>query len=88
MKPFLLMINHYTLIFWMKLKHLYILLCTLLCLNSTAQVNLVPNPSFEDTIGNQCFSQMGVNQLGVLNPFLKNWYSSSNFGSPDCAYYF
>ena len=67
----------------MKLKHLYILLNTLLCLNSKAQVNLVSNPSFEDTVGNQCFSQMGVNQLGVLNPFLKNWYSSSNFGSPD-----
>jgi gliding motility-associated-like protein len=44
------------------------------------QVNLVPNPSFEDTIG-ACQIQMGVSSLGAK---IKNWYTCYVGSTPDC----
>ena len=43
------------------------------------QVNLVPNPSFEDTIGD-CQSQMVIT---VLTSSVKKWYTCHNVSSPD-----
>jgi gliding motility-associated-like protein len=56
------------------------------------QINLVPNPSFEDFYSNNCFVQMGIMQPNYSSPYVKNWYSSSTQGTPDyfnvCANYF
>jgi len=60
-------------------------------LTNNAQINLVPNPSFEDTV-NDCFFQMGIMQPNFVASRVKNWYSSSSFGTPDyfnvCANFF
>jgi hypothetical protein len=48
----------------------------LFCFELKAQVNLVPNYSFEDTVGTyMCFSDMAIHNT-------KNWYRSSN-ATPD-----
>ena len=59
-------------------KIIYIAFYLSIYLTHSAQINLVPNPSFEDTVGTNCWQQMGLSSLVT-----KNWYSSSNFGSPD-----
>jgi gliding motility-associated-like protein len=41
----------------------------------------VPNYSFEDTIGSQCQSQMGISNLAV--PIVKNWQTNHSFSTPD-----
>lgn len=43
------------------------------------QVNLVPNPSFEDTIGD-CQSQMGISNMFTN---VKNWKTNHVFSTPD-----
>lgn len=58
----------------MKPTQIFILVCLLLSLHSKAQVNLVPNPSFEDTLA--CFVQMGVSNANTSQNYLKNWYTS------------
>jgi gliding motility-associated-like protein len=50
-------------------------------LSSKAQINLVPNPSFEDIIGNTCFTQMLVSTPSTSNNYLKNWYAPANTSS-------
>lgn len=62
----------------MKVKVIYLMVNLFVCLSNHAQINLVPNYSFEDTVGNNCWVQMGVG-----NSFLKNWYSCSSNGTPD-----
>jgi gliding motility-associated-like protein len=60
-------------------------------LSSKAQINLVPNPSFEDTIGNNCFAQMNVDNPVSNNHYIKNWCTYKNM-TPDyynyCANFF
>ncbi|MFN8114485.1 MAG: T9SS type A sorting domain-containing protein [Bacteroidia bacterium] len=54
----------------------YILCFVLFCFELKAQVNLVPNYSFEDTVSTQmCFSYMGLNKT-------KYWFNPSN-STPD-----
>ena len=64
----------------MKIKITYLFIYLFIYLNSNAQINLVPNPSFEDTIGD-CQSQMGVSSLGSK---IKNWYTCYSGSTPDC----
>lgn len=56
------------------MKHFYTYLFIYLFIGLKAQINLVPNPSFEDT-SQQCFSAMNIN-------LAKHWYSPCNT-SPD-----
>jgi gliding motility-associated-like protein len=55
------------------------------------QINLVPNHSFEDSVANNCAPVMIILQPSFSSD-IKNWYSSSTFGSPDyfntCANFF
>ena len=55
----------------MKLKITYLFISLFAQLNSYSQLNLVPNPSFEDTIGD-CDFQMGISNLGSK---VKKWYT-------------
>ena len=64
----------------MKLKHIYIYILLFIGLANKAQINLVPNPSFEDTVGD-CQIQMGVSNLGSK---IKNWYTCYSGSSVDC----
>lgn len=56
-----------------------------------AQVNLVPNPSFEDTVGGNCWVQMLVDNPQLTTHYLKNWatykYMSPDYYNP-CANFF
>jgi len=63
----------------MTLKHIYVTVFLFVCLINQAQINLVPNPSFEDTIGD-C-----QNQMGLSNFFsnIKNWYTCYSTSSVD-----
>jgi hypothetical protein len=65
--------------FFMKLKTIYTYLCLLVCLYNKAQINLVPNPSFEDTVG-ACQSQMLVSNLVTS---IKKWFTVSGGSTPD-----
>jgi len=53
----------------------YLFISILIFVSSKSQTNLVPNPSFEDTIGS-CFSQMSSNSA-------KYWLTNHAFSSPD-----
>ena len=63
----------------MKIKITYLFIYLFIYLNSNAQINLVPNPSFEDTIGD-CQNQMGISPMGSK---VKNWVVFSTFSTPD-----
>lgn len=63
----------------MKPKITYLLIYLVIWLSSNAQTNLVPNPSFEDTVG-ICWSQMGITNSGSS---VKYWYTCYNGSSPD-----
>lgn len=64
----------------MKPTQIFVLICLLLSLHGKAQVNLVPNSSFEDTLG--CFISMIVSSPVTFNNYLKDWYTTS-YTSPD-----
>jgi gliding motility-associated-like protein len=61
-------------------RPVYLLICLVIYLNSFSQINLVPNPSFEDTL--KCFLQMGVSHATTSNKYLKDWYTKTGT-SPD-----
>jgi gliding motility-associated-like protein len=61
-------------------RTLYLLICLVIYFNSFSQINLVPNPSFEDTIN--CFLQMIVSHPTATGKYLKNWYTKKGT-SPD-----
>jgi gliding motility-associated-like protein len=67
----------------MQLKHIYIYIyiyiSLFVCLTNSAQVNLVPNYSFEDTIGD-CQNQMIVSFFGSS---IKKWYTCYSTSSVD-----
>ena len=63
----------------MKFKITYLFIYLFIYLNSNSQVNLVPNPSFEDTIGD-CQSQMFIS---TSYHKVQNWYTCYNGSSPD-----
>lgn len=64
----------------MKLKSTYLFIYYLfIYLNNYSQINLVPNPSFEDTIGG-CQSQMGITTFWSN---VKNWKTNHVYSSPD-----
>lgn len=69
----------------------YLFIYLFICLFGNAQINLVPNYSFEDKFGANCQPQMGMLQPSQTG-WVKNWYSSSSFGTPDyfhvCANFF
>jgi gliding motility-associated-like protein len=65
----------------MKLKHIYIYILLFIGLANKAQINLVPNYSFEDTIGD-CQIQMAIVNLGSKT---KNWYTC--FAGSSVDYY-
>ena len=56
-------------------KYFYLPLCILSLQNATAQINLVPNPSFEDTV----YCPTGKNQLNASEHWL-------NFGNSPYYY--
>lgn len=56
----------------------YLFITLLIFVSSKSQTNLVPNPSFEDTIGD-CQSQMGISVFGSK---VKNWFTIYN-STPD-----
>ena len=62
------------------MKYVYIYILMFLFKFNKAQVNLVPNDSFEDTI--QCFAFMPVSNPATTNHYLKNWCTYKN-QSPD-----
>ncbi len=72
----------------MKLRHIYIYIYSFICLANKAQLNLVPNYSFEDTL--KCFWDMGVKPPFSINPNISDWYTSDRM-TPDyynsCANY-
>jgi gliding motility-associated-like protein len=59
----------------------YLFICLLIFVSSKSQVNLVPNYSFEDRIGNNCFIGMLVSTPSTSNNYLKNWYTHANTSS-------
>ena len=63
----------------MKLKHTHVIILLFVCLANQAQINLVPNYSFEDTIGD-CQSQMIVSNLVSS---VKNWHTCTSNTTPD-----
>lgn len=63
----------------MKYRLKYVILFFFFSFIIKGQVNLVPNPSFEDTIGD-CQNQMGI---GPLNSNVRNWTVFSTFSTPD-----
>jgi gliding motility-associated-like protein len=65
----------------MTLKHIYIYIYMLAVVPNYGQVNLVPNYSFEDTLGS-CQSGMGITPTGT-NTNVKNWYTNHIYSSPD-----
>jgi gliding motility-associated-like protein len=60
-----------------RLKYLFLFLFVSFFLKG--QINLVPNPSFEDTIGD-CQSVMGITNFGSK---VKKWYTPSYYNSVD-----
>jgi gliding motility-associated-like protein len=73
-------------------RTLYLMVFLFTCGINKSQINLVPNPSFEDYYPSNCFVQMAISQPTSVNPYVKNWYSSSSGGTPDyfnvCANFF
>ena len=67
----------------MKRKNTYLFIYLFIYLFNYGQVNLVPNPSFEDTISDNCWAQMGIANP-TIGPyyFTKNW-GTYQFQSPD-----
>lgn len=63
----------------MKLKVTYLFIYLFIYLNTNAQINLVPNASFEDTIGD-CQSQLFIS---TFYHKVKQWYVPSYYNSPD-----
>lgn len=64
----------------MKGKLTYLFIYVFINLNGIGQINLVPNPSFEDTLG-ECDIQMFIGPLGSK---IKNWYTCYYGSTPDC----
>ncbi len=63
----------------MKKHLLYLLLFASTVVTNYAQLNLVPNPSFEDTVGNNCFVQMAIdNSPFTTIHYQKNWCTYKN----------
>jgi gliding motility-associated-like protein len=60
----------------MKLKITYLFIYLFIYLNNNAQINLISNPSFEDTLSGLCSSQMGINSV-------KYWGTNHVFSTPD-----
>lgn len=60
----------------MRLLYIFVFFSFIL----NGQINLVPNNSFEDTIGS-CQSQMGISNLGSK---IKHWYTCYYGSTPDC----
>ena len=63
-----------------KLKYSFFVFLFFCFLNTKAQVNLVPNPSFEDTVGD-CRNVMAITSLFQS---IKNWYTCFYGSSVDC----
>ena len=59
----------------------YLFISLLIFVSSKSQTNLVPNYSFEDRIGNNCFIGMLVSTPSTSNNYLKNWYAPANTSS-------
>lgn len=63
----------------MNFKILYSFIYLFICLNGYTQINLVPNYSFEDTLG-PCKSQMGISTLFAS---FKDWHTCTSSTTPD-----
>ena len=69
----------------------YLFISLLIFASSKSQNNLVPNPSFEDTVGGNCWVQMLVDNPQLTTHYLKNWvtykYMTPDYYNP-CANFF
>ncbi len=69
----------------------YLFIYLFIYLSGKTQVNLVPNASFEDTVGGNCWTQMLVDNPLLTTHYLKNWCTYKNM-TPDyynpCANFF
>ncbi len=62
-------------------RTIYLLIYIFIYLFGKSQTNLVPNYSFEDLIGSNCFIGMPVTTPSTSNNYLKDWYAPANTSS-------